>query len=98
MEPPREIPPVSGTPAVPRAGKLSRRVPQSKMGAGAPDRVALSSQAQELLAIRRRIDEAPEIRASLVDRLVREVREGRYRPSAAEIARRLVAVLRRREG
>ena len=95
MEPPKEISPV-GRPAPVHS---VRRAPASQATESErpADSVSLSPEGQQLLALRRRIAEAPDVREQLVERLRREIAEGRYRPSAEAIAKRLVNVLRRSE-
>lgn len=70
---------------------------QGAESAASSDSVTLSQEGQELLELRRRIQEAPDVREELVGKLRRDIEEGRYRPSAAEIARRMIGVFRRRE-
>ncbi len=61
------------------------------------DEVSLSREGQELLQIRQRIAQAPDVREDLVEALRQSVQEGRYRPPAREIARRLLPILRLKE-
>lgn len=93
MQPPREIPPVSRPgPVVPLPPSRREVKPQP----AAEDRVALSQEGQWWLELRRRAQQAPEVREDLVARLREAVRKGEYRPPASEIARHLVRVLRPR--
>ena len=95
MEPPKEISPV-GRPA-PVSSVRRAPAPQAAEPERPADSVSLSPEGQRLLALRRRVAEAPDVRESLVEKLRREIAEGRYRPSAEAIARRLLGVLRRGE-
>lgn len=93
MQPPREIPPVS------RPGPVAP-VPSGRRPVGdqrpTADEVSLSPEGRELLTLRRRIQQAPDVREDLVGRLRQLIERGEYRPSAREIARHLVRILRPR--
>lgn len=93
MQPPREIPPV-GRPG-PVAPVPSGRRPVGEKRPTA-DQVSLSPEGQELLNLRRLIQQAPDMREDLVGRLRQQIEQGEYRPSAREIARHLVRILRPR--
>ncbi|MBE3598863.1 MAG: flagellar biosynthesis anti-sigma factor FlgM [Limnochordaceae bacterium] len=92
MEPPKDISPIGRPAPVGPSRPAAARRPQEAPSAS--DEVALSTAGQEIVAARRRIDEAPDVREGLVARLRKEIEQGQYHPSAAEIARRLARVLR----
>ena len=92
MEPPKDVSPVGRpVPVVPIGQSRAARRPQQ---GDAADRVSLSAEGQRLLALRERIAQAPDVREDLVASLRRAIEEGRYRPSARAIARRLLGILR----
>lgn len=95
MEPPKEIGPVGRPEPVSSVRRAPPPAPEQAQRAG--DSVTISREGQHLLALRRRITEAPDVREDLVERLRRDIAEGRYRPSAEAIARRLLRALRPRE-
>lgn len=96
MEPTREVPPVGRPPEI-QPPRGVRRRPEPSQAAPPSDEVSLSPEGQELLKIRHRIAQAPDVREDLVDTLRQAVQEGRYRPPAREIARRLMPILRLKE-
>ena len=94
MQPPREIPPVSRVGPVSPA-PVERRPPGHSRPAA--DQVSLSPEGRELLSLlRQTTGQTPEVREELVERLRAEIARGQYRPSAREIARHLLGVLRPR--
>lgn len=62
--------------------------------AGEPDKVSLSPRSRELLALRKQLEESPEVREALVADLRRQVQEGTYRPDARQIATKMLDELK----
>lgn len=93
MEPPKEIPPVGhAQPVSPLRPKGA--LPEQEQARPA-DRVVLSQEGRFLLALRRRLQQAPDGREDLVRSLRRAVQEGRYRPAPQEVARHLLPVIKK---
>jgi len=66
---------------------------KAKKAGARTDGTTLSSAAQELLKARRAVQDAPDVRANLVDELRRQVQAGTYEVDAHEIARRILPAL-----
>lgn len=58
--------------------------------AGPGDRIDLSGRSQEVQRARSLALEAPEVREALVEEVLGEIREGRYRVTGAQVAPRLI--------
>ena len=66
---------------------------KAKKAGARTDGTSLSAAAQELLKARRAVQEAPDVRADLVEELRRQVQAGTYKVDAREIARRILPTL-----
>ena len=67
---------------------------KAKKSAQRPDLASLSPEAQEILAARHAVQEAPDVRVERVAELKRQIKEGTYQVDASSLARRLARVWR----
>lgn len=83
------------------AQQAAEKRPEAERARGAgkadeADRAEFSDRAKELQTYRRALDELPPVRQELVDRLKREIEEGRYRPDDRRIAEGMARELKGR--
>jgi flagellar biosynthesis anti-sigma factor FlgM len=80
--------PESATKSSRHAGKEA-----SKSGGVRQDRIRLSKDVLQLLEMEKRFSASDDIesRTELVERLQRQIREGRYRPNSREVADKMIA-------
>lgn len=73
--------------------QASRQISRSDEAArtGKSDGVRLSREAQEVLGLKDKLNQASEVRGERVEELRRQIEAGTYRPDAREVANRMLS-------
>lgn len=71
-------------------GKDPAERPPRPDSLGGPDKVSLSAKAQEAQKVREAVKRAPDVRAEKVSKVKAALDEGKYEPSAEQIAEKML--------